>query len=111
MQILANIVRLLHILFILFMLVIPFTNNNFLLNLYIIIVPFLFFHWATNDDTCFLTIVECNLRGVSKSNAFMQSLISPIYKVPNDLMGLITKMVTLFLFYFVLYKRKAFILY
>ena len=106
-KLLANVIWFLHVLFILSMIIIPFTNNEFLLNMYILIIPFLFFHWATNDDNCCLTVMECKLRGIPKSNTFMNNLISPIYTLPNHITGVLTKMITLLLFYYVLYKRKA----
>lgn len=82
MPFVANFVRIIHILFVLFMVAAPFTNN-FTRDMYIIIVPFLFLHWWMNDDTCALTLMECKLRGVGKSESLMQQIVGPVYDPTN----------------------------
>lgn len=80
---LANLVKLLHVLFIAWVVITPFTHSKPLLVLHLIIVPFLWLHWAVNDDTCALTILECKLRGVDSSRSFFHRLVSPVYKISN----------------------------
>jgi hypothetical protein len=83
-ELVANIIWLIHVLVVILMVLVPLFGNKKYVSMYILIVPFLFFHWATNDDTCFLTILERKLRNVEKKDAFLQKLISPIYLLPND---------------------------
>ena len=40
------------------MLVVPFMKNKQNLEFYSLLVPFIFFHWSVNDDTCALTQME-----------------------------------------------------
>jgi hypothetical protein len=80
----AEAVRIVHILVILGALVIPFTNDPYWLQLYVIAIPFLWLHWITNDDTCALTLLESSLRGISNKDTFMHSLLSPIYKFQDQ---------------------------
>ena len=61
-QILLNIITVLHMLFVLFVIVVPFTSSNYLLFLHALFIPFLLFHWVLNDNTCALTIIERKLR-------------------------------------------------
>lgn len=81
---LANIVWLLHMLFILWMIVIPFTNIEPMLVLHLIVCPFLWFHWILNEDTCSLTMLEMHLRGVKCDESFFHSVVSPVYKISDD---------------------------
>lgn len=78
---LANVCWLLHALFLLWVVVVPFTNNEPMLVLHLIIMPFLWFHWLLNDDTCALTLMERHLRGVDHEDSFFHSLVSPVYKI------------------------------
>ena len=52
------IISIIHIIIIILVLTIPFTNSNYLLCLYIITIPFIILHWILNDNTCCLTIAE-----------------------------------------------------
>ena len=101
---LANVIWTIHLLIVLSVIFIPFFGNEKLLKTYIIIVPFLFFHWATNNDTCFLTVLESNLRGLDKKDTFFQRIMEPIYIVPNDAIGMASKFITMFLYYICLYR-------
>lgn len=77
---LANLIWVLHVLFVCFVVLTPFTDQEELLTLHAFIIPFMCFHWVLADDTCFLTLVEQQLRGVSSDKSFFHTLISPIYK-------------------------------
>lgn len=80
---LANLIWLLHVAFILWMIVTPFTSNEPMLVLHAFVCPFLMFHWIVDEDTCSLTLLEATLRGVPCEKSFFYSLVSPIYK-PRD---------------------------
>ena len=51
-------------------------------------LPFLWFHWILNDDTCALTLIEQKLRGLNpsecKKKSFFFNLVSPVYKIQDD---------------------------
>lgn len=81
---LANVCWILHILFVLWVLAVPFTDNEPMLVLHLMVMPFLWLHWAVNDDTCALTLAERHLRGVSSDDSFFHNLVSPVYKIKDD---------------------------
>ena len=83
-KIYINLVVFLHALFVLFVLITPFTSQTQLLLFHIIIIPFIIFHWYLNDNTCILTIIEKKLREkngekINKDDCFTCKLIHPIY--------------------------------
>lgn len=83
-ELLANICWLLHVLFVLWVVITPFTNNKPMLVLHLIVMPFLWLHWMLNNDTCALTVAERYLRGVDKSESFFHNLVSPIYVIQDE---------------------------
>jgi hypothetical protein len=104
MNILANIISFLHLLFILFVTITPFVVNHPVgLLYYCFILFFLGIHWYTNDDTCVLTLIESKLRGKKSTDTFMGKLISPIYKISHVEIHIFTA----FLFLFALYKSEV----
>jgi len=87
-------------------LIIPFINNNELLELYSLIIPFLFFHWATNDDTCVLTQLEMYSTGKEKEQTFFGRLLKPIYIMDDDDASKSSKAILFMLWFFVQVKLK-----
>ena len=77
----ATIVRIVHAAFVAFMVLAPFTHNKSVLVLHLVVTPVLWLHWLLNDDTCALTLLERHVRGVDVSESFMHAIVSPIYKV------------------------------
>src|SRR5210317_2239462 len=53
-----NIIFFIHLVFFITMLVVPFMKNKKNLEFYSLLVPFIFYHWSVNDDTCALTKME-----------------------------------------------------
>lgn len=87
MNLAANLIWLLHIVFVIFFVVAPFTNCKPLLLLHAMTGVLLFTHWYLNNDDCFLTLVECKLRGISyneRQESFFWNLVNPIYKFESD---------------------------
>lgn len=84
-NILANLIRILHVLLILFILCVPFVKKIpwQLILLHFVIVGSLLLHWVTNNDDCLLSNLESKLRGIPVETSFMYSLVSPVYK--NDI--------------------------
>lgn len=74
-----SLVRLIHFLFILFVVLVPFIGNNYFLLLHFIIVPFIMFHWILNDNTCCLTVVEKLLANDKDYECITCKIIEPIY--------------------------------
>jgi hypothetical protein len=87
MNLAANLIWLLHIVFVIFFVVAPFTNCKPLLLLHAMTGVLLFTHWYLNNDDCFLTLVECKLRGIQyheRQESFFWNLVNPIYKFESD---------------------------
>lgn len=80
----ANVVWLLHLLFVLWVIVTPFRQNEPMLVLHVCIMPLLWVHWLTWQDTCALTLLERWLRGVDSSESFFHNLVSPVYVIRDD---------------------------
>lgn len=87
---LLKIITVLHVMFIIFVVTIPFTNSNYFLTLHTILIPFLMLHWITQDNTCVLTLIEKYVRYKINNeevdedleeNCFTCKLIEPIYSV------------------------------
>lgn len=75
-----------HFLVVCFVVLAPFTNNNYLLLLHVVIVPFIMAHWVINDNTCILTLIEHEIRKkisggapVDINESFTARLINPVY--------------------------------
>ena len=102
--VLANLCWVLHVLFVLWALVVPFTQNEPMLVLHLMIMPFLWFHWWMSDDTCALTLMERHLRGVSSENSFFHNLVSPIYKIKDEDMRTVSWVVSVLLWLLTLSK-------
>ena len=84
LHVVANIIRFLHVLLLVFLLLIPFSNDKYLLKLHLLLIPFLMIHWITNNDTCALTEIEKYLRGTSNGyQTFIGSLVGPVFKLKN----------------------------
>ena len=98
----------LHATFVLLGLIVPFIKNKHLWTLYSLIIPFLFFHWATNDDTCFLTQLECSITNKPKERTFMGRLVGPIYNLSDDAIGKLIKSILFALWFLVQYRLGHF---
>ena len=83
-------ITILHIIVIMFVLLTPFTNSNYLLFLHFTIVPFIVFHWIINDNTCCLTVAEKKIKeytygkNVEMDECLSYKLIAPIYDFTNN---------------------------
>lgn len=101
---LANVIKVLHILFVLWCIVIPFTNNEPMLVLHLIVLPMLWLHWITNQDTCALTLIERHLRGVESKDSFFHNVVSPIYVISDNNMRTLAWAVSIALWFVTLSK-------
>lgn len=74
-----KVIQSVHILLMVMIIYIPFTNSPYLLMLHALFIPFLWLHWLTNNDTCVLTMLEKKLKGVEDDECFTCQLINPIF--------------------------------
>jgi hypothetical protein len=78
-------ISVLHLIVILFVLIAPFSNSNYLLSLHAILIPFILLHWVLNNNTCSLTVAEKFIRQYAygetakQDDCFTYKFISPIY--------------------------------
>jgi hypothetical protein len=99
-----NIIFLIHTLIFITSLVVPFTSNVNWLKMYSVIIPFVFYHWAINDDTCALTILESRLTGTEEKNTFFGRLMGPIYTIDNETSDQVVKSILFSLWLLVQFK-------
>ena len=88
-NIVANIIKFIHIIILLFVISCPFIKKCHLTIdiMYIIFVPFIVIHWIFNNDDCALTVLENYFRGnnlfdKNLNNNFMYNLVYPLFKLP-----------------------------
>jgi hypothetical protein len=117
---LLTLVKIFHTIIVLFIVVTPFLNYKPLLFLHVLFVPMMLLHWAFNDDTCSLTILEEGLtKKLKGSNNYKEEdcvtckMIKPVYKFINnkdEFSGLIW-LITLILSLFAIFKMYYYIYY
>lgn len=83
-QLTLTLIQVLHIFYISFVVITPFTENTQLLILHSFVIPFMMLHWGLNDNTCALTILEKSARkqlygSVDEKDCFTCRLINPVY--------------------------------
>lgn len=82
-------VKFIHLIFLLFIVFAPFSNEPEILFLHASIIPFLWLHWLTNNNTCSLTTLEKFLQKkfggeVKPSECFTCSIIEPVYDITKN---------------------------
>lgn len=101
-----NIIFFIHVVLFIVALLIPFSNNEKLLEIYSLVIPLLFFHWGVNDDTCALTQLEMYTTGKEKTQTFFGRLMGPIYKIDDTQAGKVTKSILFMLWFMVQYRLE-----
>ena len=108
----VNVVFWIHLVLFLGVLVVPFLplkTQRHNLEFYSLLVPFLFFHWSVNDDTCFLTEIEKRVTGKTESKeTFFGRIVSPIYKMEDTEANNMLKTVLFTLWFMVQYRLGRF---
>lgn len=99
-----NIIFFIHLILFMAVLVIPFLKNTQLLEMYSILIPFIFYHWSVNDDTCALTQMEMYVTGNSKEETFFGRIMGPIYKMDDTEANKLLKTVMFGLWLFTQYR-------
>jgi hypothetical protein len=80
-HILANCISLFHLLVIVFVLLAPFSETPYIQILHVTLCITLFVHWAFNNDTCALSIIESKLRGLDYNDSYSYKFIAPLYNI------------------------------
>lgn len=99
-----NIIFQIHLVMFITLMLLPFTNDERTLEFYSLMVPFLFMHWTTNDDTCALTVAEQFITGKEKGETFFGRVMGGIYQMPEDDASKFFKGLMFFLWMFVQYR-------
>ncbi len=81
---LAELIRIFHIIIIVFVLIGPFLNKSSLLLLHFMLSLSLLLHWYHNNNTCFLTTLEGQIRGINYENGFIHQFVGPMYEIKNE---------------------------
>ena len=103
----AEIVHYSHVIIFTMGIMVPVCNLEQLLKMYSTLIPFLFFHWSINDDTCALTVIEQLLRSEKdKHKTFMGQIMNGVYILPEDALGTLIKG-TFFLLWMVVQFRLS----
>lgn len=101
----SNAIFVIHLLMLVAAVVIPiFFKDPRWLELYSLFIPFVFFHWIMNDDTCCLTQMEMYFTGEEKSKTFMARVLDPVYNVDDDTAGKLIKLSAFTLWLLVQYR-------
>jgi len=96
MQLIAEGIRILHVVLILFIVLLPLIEvDELLLLLHIVTIISLIIHWKTNNDICILTLIEGYFRGIPYKKGFLQQLIGPVYNFESS--GLVYQVIVCFL--------------
>ena len=78
---LSKFINLVHIVLALFIILAPFIGNEYFLTLHVILLPFIVFHWITNQSVCALTEIEKLVSGKKVDDeTFFGKLVGPVYK-------------------------------
>ena len=98
-----NIVGIVHFSLYLFMFIGLFSFNMYIVWCHIIVSCALLVHWATNDNKCILTEVECYVRDVHEELTLTRELLSPLLEqsevsvVIGTMVGLVVSIFKLYL--------------
>jgi hypothetical protein len=81
---LENIIKLIHLILVIFIIIAPFVNNRQIkINIFIILV-YLLFQYLTGYNKCGLTELEYYMMGKDYQQGFLYRLIGPVIKVSED---------------------------
>jgi len=103
-EFLANLIFIFHILVVLFVIIVPFTDSPAFLILHVVFCFCLLVHWFTNSDNCSLTLLESKLRGKEVCETFTYQFIAPIYNISQKEFNEVVKIVTIILMCISIYK-------
>ena len=104
----ANVIKVLHFGLVIFILAVPFMDIDWkYYAFHAVLCISLLVHWWMNNDTCVLTLIESALTNVPERESFMYRLVSPVYKIKdNDLKHLVRVVVPIL---FAISARKIYL--
>lgn len=80
----SMVIRIIHILFIAWMIYAPFSGIDTFIVFHAIISPFLMLHWIVHHDGCILTVLEKYARGLEHdTESFIHSIVAPVYVIDD----------------------------
>jgi hypothetical protein len=80
---LLNIIKLFHLIVIIFIVIAPVYPNEQLKKIVFILLLYLFFQYISGYEKCGLTILEYIVMGEKYQEGFIYRLINPIIKIPE----------------------------
>jgi hypothetical protein len=99
-NILANMIRFIHILLIVCVILIPFQSDPYIISANISIIIFILYGWIMTQcdpmidengkkygykfGKCYLTQLECDIRGIEYKDGFIFQLIKPLKKIDDQ---------------------------
>jgi len=86
----ANLIRCIHFAVVLYMVFAPFSENIEVVETYVMIVPFIVFHWIVNNNMCALSMLEAYLTGKPMCETFIGRIVEPIYSISSGEIQLVT---------------------
>jgi len=108
-NILLLLLKICHIIILLCVLIIPFTNIPILLFLHILFSLLLLLHWYGSSDVCFLTYLESLITGNNINDGFIYKIISPFYNISKIKTKQLIWTITILLLFISLHKFILFI--
>lgn len=103
MELLANIIFILHVLIFLFVITVPFIGSDIFVLLNLVFMIGILVHWICNNNICVLTVIEKTIRGTPHDDqTFFGKLFDGVYTFGKD--SRISWWILCFLILFSLYK-------
>ena len=99
-----NIIKIIHIIIIIFMIIVPFINIPYLLILHITFSICLMIHWIMNSNECALSHIEAYYRKIPRCNTIMNRFITPLYQISDNQYIYFIWIITIILLIISLYK-------
>ena len=94
----AIIIKMVHVLVLLFIVLTPFTNNEILISYNFIFILGMWMHWMMNSNVCVLSEIEYRLTGIKYNEGFINNVLTPIFELPKNSNVYITYGITGILF-------------
>lgn len=85
MELIANLIFMLHVLIFLFVVTVPFIGSDMLVLLNLVFMLGILVHWICNNNICVLTVIEKHIRGTpDDTQTFFGKLFGGVYTFGKD---------------------------
>ena len=108
---LADVIWWFHLVVVLFVLLAPLSNTPYILLLHFVFCISLLVHWGANSNSCSLSIIESQLRGVPYTKSFSHQFIAPVYDISKTSWSKFVHVITLIVMsvsFYKLYHSKSY---